>query len=232
MKRSPSWKAQGTCQKDNHVDFIIRYKLNLFEKTWIDAKSFCSSKGEKLASIVKPGDALELLDDLKNQMFSGFAWIGATSEDGKVWKWTDGIEIKEVKLVDEVAYGKAPFCIKIDKKGNWYKNSCSNSLKFKFICEKEPSVVTGKRVVQMIHNSRSNPSSPFQIWQRRFPASSHQHLNSWQGKRTTGFRISWSIRGQNGVPLQRNASTLSNIKPSFVDDKLRKMVRVQRTGKL
>ena len=233
MKRSPSWRAPGICQKDYDVDFLIRYKLNLFEKTWSAAKSFCSSKGEKLASIVKPGDALELLDEMKKQKSSGFFWIGATSEDGKVWKWTDGSEIKEVKLVDEITFGKAPFCIKIDKKGNWYKNSCS-SLKVKFICEKEPKVVAGgKRVVQLIYNGRSNPSSPLQVWHTRFPAAaSHQPLNSWQEKRTTGFRISWSIRDQNGVPLQRNASTLSGIKPSFVDDKLREMVRLARQGRM
>ena len=99
MKRSPSWRAPGICQKDYDVDFLIRYKLNLFEKTWSAAKTFCSSKGEKLASIVQPGDALELLDEMKNQKGSGFFWIGATSEDGKVWKWADGSEIKEVKLV-------------------------------------------------------------------------------------------------------------------------------------
>ena len=128
MKRSPSWRAPGICQKDYDVDFLIRYKLNLFEKTWSAAKSFCSSKGEKLASIVKPGDALELLDEMKKQKSSGFFWIGATSEDGKVWKWTDGSEIKEVKLVDEITFGKAPFCIKIDKKGRWYKNSCNSLL--------------------------------------------------------------------------------------------------------
>ena len=26
------------------------------------------------------------------------AWVGAVSEDGEVWKWTDGTKIEEVKL--------------------------------------------------------------------------------------------------------------------------------------
>ena len=231
MRRCPSWKAPGICQQDDDdVDCVVRYQLNQFEKTWSEAKSFCSSNGGKLASIVKPGDKLELLDDLSNQKISGFAMIGATSEDGKVWNWTDGSEIEEVKLESEISFGKAPFCIKIDKKGNWYKNSCS-SMKEKFICEKEPRVVTGKKVVQLTYNSKSYPSSPFQLWYRS-PAANHQLLNSWQEKKTSGFRISWSIRDQNGVPLQRNALTLSSIKPRFVDKKLSEMVRLARQGRM
>ena len=85
--------STGAC--NDEVISIIRYELKPFEKSWSSAKSFCSTKGGRLASILNPGDKVELLDVLKRQTRS--AWIGAVSEDGEVWKWTDGTEIEEVK---------------------------------------------------------------------------------------------------------------------------------------
>ena len=45
---------------------------------------------------VLPGEKAELLDDMNKQFMPSFAWIGAFSEDGKVWNWTDGTEIQKV----------------------------------------------------------------------------------------------------------------------------------------
>ena len=198
------------------------------EKSWNAAREYCSVRGGSLATIAEPGERAELLDDMNKQLMTRFAWIGAFSEDGKVWNWTDGTEIKEVTLESEFAAGKAPFCIRMDKKGAWYKYSCST--KSQFICEKELQVVKGKRVVQLSYNRTSKPNPPFQLWYR-YQAANPELLTSWESKRTMGFRISWAIKDQNGATAQRNESD-ANIQPNFVDKNLMDMVKIARQGRL
>ena len=128
-----------------------------------------------------------------------------------------------MKLASELAFGKPPFCLKIDVGGNFLKYSCS--VKNQFVCEKEPKIVTGKKQIQLTHNSTNNPSSPLQLWYR-YRAASQRLLNSWKEKRTTGFQVRWSIRDQNGVQVPLET------KPSFINEKLKAMVRLARQGRL
>ena len=163
------------------------------EKSWNAAREYCSVRGGSLATIAEPGKKAELLDDMNKQLMTRFAWIGAFSEDGKVWNWTDGTEIQNVKLEFEFAAGTAPYCIKISKKGKWYKYSCSE--KSEFICERKLEVITGKRNVRLTYNSTIKPNPPFQLWYK-YQGTNPELLTSWKEKRTTGFRISWAIQDQ------------------------------------
>ena len=139
-----------------------RLELQAFYKnlTWIEAKSFCISKGGHLASITSEYEQHDLFALVGNGDF----WLGGSDEkvEGN-WTWSDGMPWKTDHWNHGEPNGRqGENCLAI-MQGGWGDNVCSTNLDG-FVCRLPTTIINFWNLARVLSVSNQHERNPELIW--------------------------------------------------------------------
>ena len=195
-------------------------------KEWAEAEAHCQSRGAHLASVLTEEELLEvktLIDD----SFNYYVWLGGY-RIGDIWSWSDGSTWNFTNWIraGESTQQGTDQCLLMDEKGGWTTDSCTSgdyldlfsSVDYPFACKAFHQTL--ERTTKMRYTGDQLVNIPSLHVRYTYQAASQQLLDSWEEKRTTGFRLSWRIEGANGPHLELTTDEVGSTieTPGFQSD--------------
>ena len=166
------------------------YKAFSEEKTWEEAEAHCQSRGGHLASVLSEWENREV----KNEMTRPNMFLGGKLDKNGAHSWSDRSRSTFTQWNPTQSNSKAPpHCSLATINYGWSKTDCEKA--YHFIC-RLPANRVNTTALKLEYKREDLKFSSFQVWYK-YRAASKNLLNSWEGKRITGFKLSWKIVNNN-----------------------------------